>query len=267
MATRDQEAGLPIGEALKRARTRQKIDIRTAEAETKIRIKYLRALETEEWEVLPGPAYAKGFLRTYAQFLGLDGDALVDEYRRRVESTMAPSEETRPIGEPLLERRRRPGEQAGRRWLPRAPVLAWLGAGVVAILVLLSVLGGSDDDGRRGQHQKGKQSAQRRQGDRNKQPPPAPPETITLSFVARDDVEVCLVTGAHRALIDAQALVSGSRAGPYSGSHFRLDLESGGAVELALGGKRRTVRSPSPATFQIDSGGVEQVAFKGPDCP
>ena len=36
--------------------------------------------------MLPGPAYAKGFLRTYAQFLGLDGDALVDEYRRTVEA-------------------------------------------------------------------------------------------------------------------------------------------------------------------------------------
>ena len=86
MATRDEATGLPIGEVLKRARTRRKVDIHTVEEQTKIRTKYLRALENEEWDVLPGRAYAKGFLRTYAQFLGLDGDALVDEYRRTVES-------------------------------------------------------------------------------------------------------------------------------------------------------------------------------------
>src|SRR5919201_3946006 len=86
----ENEARLQIGEVLKRTRSRHRIDISKVEQETKIRTKYLRALESEEWEVLPGPAYAKGFLRTYAQFLGLDGDALVDEYRRSVESSLGP---------------------------------------------------------------------------------------------------------------------------------------------------------------------------------
>src|SRR5919201_513713 len=103
----ENEARLRIGEVLKRTRTRQRIDISKVEQETKIRTKYLRALESEEWEVLPGPAYAKGFLRTYAQFLGLDGDALGDESRRTVE---APRSADLPylLAEPLLERRRRP---------------------------------------------------------------------------------------------------------------------------------------------------------------
>ena len=107
MSTRDEGEGLPIGEVLKRTRTRHKIDIRTVEQQTKIRIKYLRALENEEWDVLPGPAYAKGFLRTYAQFLGLDGDALVDEYRRTVEAALD-ADRAYLFSEPLLERRRRP---------------------------------------------------------------------------------------------------------------------------------------------------------------
>ena len=51
------------------------------EERTKIRARYLRALEGEDWEVLPGPAYVRGFLRTYAKLLGLDGEMLVDEYR------------------------------------------------------------------------------------------------------------------------------------------------------------------------------------------
>jgi len=63
---------------------------------------------------LPGPAYAMGFLRTYAQFLGLDGNALVDEYRRTA-GTSVGGEHPYSFGEPLLERRLRPGEEPRRR--------------------------------------------------------------------------------------------------------------------------------------------------------
>ena len=60
---------------------RARIDVSEIEATTKIRAKYLRALENEEWGLLPGPTFVKSFLRTYAQALGLDGKALVEEYR------------------------------------------------------------------------------------------------------------------------------------------------------------------------------------------
>ena len=137
MATRDEASGLPIGEVLKRARTRQKVDIQTVEERTKIRTKYLRALENEEWEVLPGHPYAKGFLRTYAQFLGLDGDALVDEYRRTVESSLGANAPAQ-FSEPVLEQRRRLGEEPRRRWPVRLAVIVAIAAaaGVAAVLVL-----------------------------------------------------------------------------------------------------------------------------------
>ena len=91
-----------IGEVLKQARARSGMDIRAAEEQTKIRVKYLRALEDEEWDALPSAAYAKGFLRTYAQLLGLDGEALADAYRRQVERGR-----TDPtfLGDQVLERR------------------------------------------------------------------------------------------------------------------------------------------------------------------
>ena len=60
---------------------RQKIDIADVEAATKIRAKYLRALENEEFGLLPGPTFVKTFLRTYADYLGLDAQLLVEEYR------------------------------------------------------------------------------------------------------------------------------------------------------------------------------------------
>ncbi|MBJ7347369.1 MAG: helix-turn-helix domain-containing protein [Thermoleophilaceae bacterium] len=74
-----------IGDALRDQRLSAKIDVQNVEDATKIRAKYLRALENEEFDLLPGPSYVKSFLRTYAEYLGLDGRALVDVYRREYE--------------------------------------------------------------------------------------------------------------------------------------------------------------------------------------
>src|SRR5215831_4585638 len=74
-----------IGATLRETRMRARIDVSEIEAQTKIRAKYLRALENEEWDLLPGPTFVRSFLRTYAQALGLDDKALVDEYRRLYE--------------------------------------------------------------------------------------------------------------------------------------------------------------------------------------
>jgi cytoskeletal protein RodZ len=72
-----------IGETLREARMRQRINIEELEQSTKIRAKYLRALEDERFELLPSHTYIKGFLRSYADYLGLDGQLYVDEYNSR----------------------------------------------------------------------------------------------------------------------------------------------------------------------------------------
>jgi cytoskeleton protein RodZ len=72
-----------IGNSLREARLRQQLDFPDAEHGTKIRGKYLRALEDERFEVLPSHTYVKGFLRSYAEYLGLDGQLYVDEYNTR----------------------------------------------------------------------------------------------------------------------------------------------------------------------------------------
>jgi cytoskeleton protein RodZ len=87
-----------IGNSLREARLRQNLDFGSVEAGTKIRSKYLQALEAERFEVLPGETYVKGFLRTYAEYLGLDGQLYVDEFNSRfasVEEPLAPSSPTR----------------------------------------------------------------------------------------------------------------------------------------------------------------------------
>ena len=62
---------------------RRGVDFAQAELATKIRGKYLRALEEEQFDVLPAQTYVKGFLRTYAEYLGLDGQLYVDEFNSR----------------------------------------------------------------------------------------------------------------------------------------------------------------------------------------
>ena len=82
-----------IGSSLREARTRQGLDINDMEMRTKIRAKYLRALEAEHFDQLPGHTYIKGFLRTYADSLGMDGQLYVDEYNSR----FVAGEEEQPV--------------------------------------------------------------------------------------------------------------------------------------------------------------------------
>jgi cytoskeleton protein RodZ len=84
-----------IGNSLREARLRQGIDYSRVEADTMIRGKYLQALEEERFEVLPGETYVKGFLRTYADYLGLDGQLYVDEFNSRFVSADEPPPQPR----------------------------------------------------------------------------------------------------------------------------------------------------------------------------
>src|ERR1700676_5142614 len=126
-----------IGETLRDARMRARIDVSEIEAKTKIRAKYLRALENEEWGLLPGPTFVKSFLRTYAQALGLDGKALVEEYRVNHES---PSEAAL---EPILsspQHARGHSSGAGRP-LPGPSRGYLILVGVVLLVIVLLTVG------------------------------------------------------------------------------------------------------------------------------
>src|SRR3954465_13438994 len=131
-----------IGATLREARMRQRIDISEVESETKIRAKYLRALENEEWDLLPGPTYVKSFLRTYAEALGLDGKLLIEEYKLRHERLSdVEMQPIRPPGAREPRRRRRFG--SGRGWAVLA-VVALLIGGLYALGRLDVGDGGSD---------------------------------------------------------------------------------------------------------------------------
>jgi hypothetical protein len=116
-----------IGTSLREARLRQGLDFPQAEQATKIRGKYLRALEDEQFGVLPSQTYVKGFLRSYAEYLGLDGQLYVDEFNSRY---ISGEDET-----PLRPRRSSAG-RSQRRVESRVVVAALV---VIAVLVALTI--------------------------------------------------------------------------------------------------------------------------------
>ena len=119
---------------------RRRIDMTEVETATKIRGKYLRALENEEWDLLPGPTFVKSFLRTYAEYLGLDARLLVEEYRQRYERPS--TQDLTPFSARRTPKRRRRGRLASL-----GPVLV-IGGLVVLLLGVLWLLGtiGQDDE-------------------------------------------------------------------------------------------------------------------------
>jgi len=135
-----------IGSTLREARMRARIDISEVEARTKIRAKYLRAIENEEWDLLPGSVYVKSFLRTYGDFLGLDSRLLIDEFKRRYERP--DDHEVRPMGSigRDRERPRRPSPNSGRRITSRAssPRIV-IGVALLVIVVALYVIGSNNN--------------------------------------------------------------------------------------------------------------------------
>jgi cytoskeleton protein RodZ len=230
-----------IGTTLREARMRQRIDISDVEAETKIRAKYLRALENEEWNLLPGPTYVKSFLRTYADALGLDGKLLIEEYKLRHERLS--DVELQPIAPPGQRDRRRPPRAAfSRGWLVAVVIV-----GLIAALYFLGRDGGDDDNGspvgtteaRTTTEQPSSNGAGASSGATTKKKK-AKPKHARLSIVATGQVYVCLKAAGDRTPVDGIVLTGGARQGPYRSSRFRVHLGTSEA-RLVVNGKSRNV--------------------------
>lgn len=255
-----------IGETLRDARMRAKIDVSDVEASTKIRAKYLRALENEEWRLLPGPTFVRTFLRTYADYLGLDSKLLVEEYRVRHEG---PSDlDLAPIAPSLgQERMRLPGPpQLSRGWI--------IGLAIVGLLVVLIVVG-SLGGGKSNDNVKAPTKSTTRKGGQRTSPtrgpavaPSAPrPTTVRLAIVPTDAVYVCLVDGNGKPLIDGQVLQPGGPSTTYRGKRLRL-LFGHGPQRMKINGRTVAVPSSSaPIGYELTPGSRRELPqSKLPTC-
>jgi cytoskeleton protein RodZ len=255
-----------IGSTLREARMRARIDISEVEQATKIRAKYLRAIENEEWNLLPGSTFIKSFLREYADYLGLDSRALVEEYKLRYDR---PSEhELPPIAPNLGGRERRGLGPSGPRVAPR-----WLvvGGAIVLLLLVLWLVGslGSDEDASSpGSTAAATDHAQTSATTTPRtQTTPAPPALASVKIAPTGTVYVCLVDGGGRVLIPGSQFAAGQQVPTYRARELRITLGNN-AVRLRVNGRPLVVPASSTAiAYEITPAGARSLPVdQAPTC-
>jgi hypothetical protein len=240
---------------------RARIDVSEIETQTKIRAKYLRALENEEWDLLPGPTYVKSFLRTYAEALDLDAKLLVDEYKLRHERLS--DVELQPINAAAPGRER-------RKTGPIIPPGVFIVLIFIALIVALYLLGSG---GGNKPSTAGNPTATQPATSPPAAPPaavnPPPPrrQTVRLQIIGTGDVNVCLKAG-NRTLVNGATLGAGDRTGSFNSKRFRLTLGNNNAI-LRINGKNKRVKpSSQPIGLRItpSTGRQPLSAAKRPVC-
>ena len=245
-----------IGDTLREARMRQRLDIADVEAKTKIRAKYLRALENEEFGMLPGPTFVKTFLRSYAEVLGLDPHRLVEDYRARYEPREE-AEALKPIGPPGLARDR-------RRRTPRPPgpfLLA--GLALAAVLVTLLVIGlvGEDDEPEQAAQERTTTQPRRERPERREEP--RRPRRVSLRIDPEVETYVCLDRGEGTEVFFEQILTEPQT---FRGRRLRVNLGNT-SVAVTKNGKPVDVGSgPNPVGFEFTPGSTTPVPLGERPC-
>jgi cytoskeletal protein RodZ len=259
-----------IGATLRAARMSARIDVSEIEAQTKIRAKYLRALENEEWDLLPGPTFVRSFLRTYAQALGLDAKALVEEYRLNYER---PSEGAL---EPIVST---PSASPTRGRVPARPSRGYMAlVGVVGVVIVLLVIGLLSEGGGSSSNTPTSTTAQTRdkhtRAHRGRgaghaaHPTSATTRVVALSLRPSAAVYVCLINDDDgNKLIPGLELQPGTSTQTFHAKHFTITLGNS-SVTMFVDGIPRTVAPSSAAIgYSITKAGRQRLkAGQLPTC-
>jgi cytoskeleton protein RodZ len=243
---------------------RARIDISEVEVRTKIRAKYLRAMENEEWDMLPGPIYVKSFLRTYSDFLGLDSRMLIDEYRRRYER---PSDQEPPPIATL-------GRERERDRAPRGPMLppwALVGLVLLAIVVVLYIVGNMTSStpptttGARVTPTKHRKSHTTTTTTTTTTTPPVVPKTVTLTITPTSEVWICVANQNGKLLIPGEIYNVGETVPTLKGSKLLITLGNSSVTMKAGTVSIPVAASSKPINLQIGPTSHKTVPA-GPNC-
>lgn len=245
-----------IGTSLREARLRQGIDLPRVEADTKIRAKYLRALEDEKFDVLPAETYVKGFLRTYAEYLGLDGELYVDEFNSRFatdEEPVLPAASSRPS-------RPRPVES-------NFVVVALAGIVAVTVLVVVAWRFSSDEAPSENSLLPNAAATQPASGETTEPPAttaettPAEPGTARLVLTAaRGDCWVQVRAGSVSGRLLFEGTLEQGQAKRFTRKRLWLEVGAASNLNVRLNGRRVQSFPQGPAIVVVTAKGVRTVS-------
>lgn len=234
---------------------RQRLDIGDVESRTKIRAKYLRALENEEFGMLPGPTFVKTFLRTYAEALGVDAHLLLDQYRS-IHERGDELEHLQPLGPPAAA-----GRERRRRGRPGPIPL--LGAALLAVVVALVIIGSSDDadPARKADREPGREP--KTTPDVREKQPREPATRVRLTITPVTPTYVCLDRGEGTDVVFESTL---EQARSFRAKRLRVNL---GKTDVRLRVNGRVVEvepGPDPVGFDLRPGSVRPLAVGDRPC-
>jgi len=217
-----------IGNSLREARLRQGLDFFEIEQSTKIRGKYLRALEDEQFKVLPAQTYVKGFLRSYADHLGLDGQLYVDEFNSRyVRGELEEEEEQRP----LKPRVARPGR--GGAFQNKAVLITLVAIAGLTIFVFVAWMSGGS----------GNQNALLPVNNTKppkKKPPPKPTAKLVAKGV-KGGAYVVVYRGTRTGKPIYEGTLESGKGHQFVGRHLWVYVFAPANLRLKLNGRSRVV--------------------------
>jgi cytoskeleton protein RodZ len=237
---------------------RARIDVSEIEATTKIRAKYLRALENEEWDLLPGPTFVRTFLRTYAQALGLDSKALVEEYRLRCEPPTELEHQPMVSSTPRVRPRSRPGRGAPAP--SRGYVIATSAIALVIVLLIYGLLSSKGNGPSTPAKTATDNATTHHHGATHARTPGATHQAgagtiVALSLEPSAPVYVCLIDAAGRKRVPGVIIQPPYTRLTYHSTRFEITLGNS-AVTMYIDGKALTVPASSrPIGYSITSAG------------
>ena len=238
----DHSGVFEIGNSLRDARLRRSIEFAQAEQATKIRAKYLRALEEERFEQLPSQTYVKGFLRTYSEYLGLDGQLYVDEFNSRFVA-----------GDEFDARPRRSSvrpERRNRRVETNVVLLALTAIAIITVVVISAWQASGAGSG---------------QGAATTNQATHRVWRVVHSAVPYADLEITAVSGGsyvavHRTGPGGSLLFSGTigkgRSEPFSGKYFWLSVSTPENVVIRVAGRKVQLTGHKPQSLTVTPSGV-----------
>lgn len=250
-----------IGTTLREARVRRNLTLQQVEEDTKIRVKYVQAMENEDWDLMPGVTYVKGFLRTYSTYLGLDPEVIIGEFRSRA---MVPSQEhhepfsgSSVIGKPRSHR--------GRNTVVIVAVLCLIALGAIYALGLLN----GDDDGGKPTTRPSALGISSPSPSASKSPKPTKSATATPA-AQRDRVRIAATDGdcwlqvrrnSSTGKILFEGILERGHTKVFTGGDIWMTLGAPGNVQLEAAGKKAKLESDvGPWDIEIIRGRVIQGA-------